>query len=565
MGVDVNLNAYPGTPDYVMVRGLATDLKVIAATDRVKTSLTSTDAFARLVNTLVPTGDQQITADCNDAGSGEVGYLAARCATGSIDCYLGVLDTSVANEVQIIRVTTDVFTTIASVDRGLSGGQHSVRLKATGTNPVNLELQVDATAMLTFADSAADRKQTGRPGPGGFATTGDAWVDNVSVDDLLVGGIRRRAAFSTLAPRVRLFQPVLQVRRPGVAGSALNTYVLAADAGSYVLSGNSAQLLAARFLNATAGVYTLTGAAAKTLAGRAIQAAPGSYALTGRAAQLLASRVLSANPGSYVLTGVAAKTLAGRLLGAVAGNYTLSGVAARLLAGRLLTGSPGVYVLNGAAAQLIYTPLGPAQYVLNADPGSYALVGKSILATANRLLVAAAGIYALSGAAADLSKATPSVPRVPEIGGGGAAPSRRKRLSVQQQAESERQREQRQWSDTPVVLGSPEQPRALIAPATPAPIPAGISLPPAKYVPFTPPPEWVKRPLVGAPAGDAPAPPSPTPAPDLDAWQELQGRAQLAAHMRQRFREEEAARVWAAQEQEDIEALLTAVAVLDIL
>ncbi len=58
-------------------------------------------------------------------------------------------------------------------------------------------------------------------------------------------------------------------------------YTLAADAGSYALTGSAAGLRATRLIAADAGVYSLTGSAAGLRAARRIAADPGSYVLTG--------------------------------------------------------------------------------------------------------------------------------------------------------------------------------------------------------------------------------------------------------------------------------------------
>jgi hypothetical protein len=60
--------------------------------------------------------------------------------------------------------------------------------------------------------------------------------------------------------------------------------------------------------------------------GATLAAEAGSYVITGVAANLLASRNLPAPAGSYSLTGVAADLLVSRLLGAEAGGYALTGV-----------------------------------------------------------------------------------------------------------------------------------------------------------------------------------------------------------------------------------------------
>lgn len=194
VGANVNLNAYPGTPDYSMAQGAGADIIVVASTDRAETQPNSADVMARMLRAAVPTGDQQITGDVQDAGSSDIAYLGLRVAAATADFYAAYVDASQANEVRIDRWTTGSAVTIASADRGIASGPltHSIRAKATGTATVNLEVQADATAIVTFADSAADRKQVGRPGLGGFSIVGNIWVDNVSVDDLLAGGAPSR-------------------------------------------------------------------------------------------------------------------------------------------------------------------------------------------------------------------------------------------------------------------------------------------------------------------------------------------------------------------------------------
>ena len=187
VSVDTNIDAYPsGSPDYAYVTGSGTNFTVNAANDRNQIVLTNTDIIARIIDGAVPTGDQQITCDVhNSTGADDTAALAARCASGSVDCYVAYPSAQAPNpHLNFYRVTTGGFTQIAGQDRTF-GADASVRFKAVGTNPVDLEGQVDATAVVTFSDSAADRKQSGTPGLHGFATAANvAWHDNVSVDDL---------------------------------------------------------------------------------------------------------------------------------------------------------------------------------------------------------------------------------------------------------------------------------------------------------------------------------------------------------------------------------------------
>lgn len=215
VGADVNINAYPGTPDYSMAQGAAADIKVIASTDRATTQPNSVDAMARIINVLAPTGDQEITGDVNDAGSSDGGSLGLRVAAATADFYTAYVDGSQANEVRIDRWGAGAAVTIASADRGLAAsGTHSIRARAKDTATVNLEVQVDGTAILTFADSAADRKQSGRPGVGGFSVVGSAWVDNISVDDLVVGVAPRLVPIHMRGPFSRPKFPKPRWRAP---------------------------------------------------------------------------------------------------------------------------------------------------------------------------------------------------------------------------------------------------------------------------------------------------------------------------------------------------------------
>ena len=78
---------------------------------------------------------------------------------------------------------------ITGASQGIGAGTHTMRLKATGTNPVALELQIDGLTTITFNDSDTNRKQTGTSGVGGYSFTGSTvWVGDITVDNLVTGG-----------------------------------------------------------------------------------------------------------------------------------------------------------------------------------------------------------------------------------------------------------------------------------------------------------------------------------------------------------------------------------------
>jgi hypothetical protein len=142
-------------------------------------------------------------------------------------------------------------------------------------------------------------------------------------------------------------------------------YTLAADSGSYSLTGQAAALRATRELDGAAGSYTLTGQDATltyTPAGGGgaftLTADPGSYALTGVAAGLKTGRKVAGAAGSYGLSGQAASLRRSRNLVAAAGSYTLTGVAATFRQTYALDADAGAYVITGMNASLEYSNQG---------------------------------------------------------------------------------------------------------------------------------------------------------------------------------------------------------------
>jgi hypothetical protein len=172
----------------------------------------------------------------------------------------------------------------------------------------------------------------------------------------------------------------LHIGGPFIAEDIGGSYSLAADTGSYSLSGQAAALSASR----------------------TITAAQGSYALTGQDANLLRGFPLAAVQGSYLLTGQAATLGLGRAISAAQGAYTLTGQPAALGAARQLTAGQGSYALAGQDASLVYTQAGA--YTLTASHGTYALTGQAAGLLATRRAVADQGTYSIAGQAAALSR-----------------------------------------------------------------------------------------------------------------------------------------------------------------
>lgn len=200
--------------------------------------------------------------------------------------------------------------------------------------------------------------------------------------------------------------------------AATVAYEIAADGGTYAITGAAATFDVTRTIAADGGTYSITGAAAGLTVGREVSAGSGSYAITGAAAGLTATRVITADGGAYSITGASvtfdvARTIAAgsgvyTITGADAtlthgtdvdkeivadgGTYTITGAAAGLLAGRVLEAGSGTYSITGAAAGLL------AGRAIQADGGTYAITGADAGLFTTRTLSANGGTYVITGA-----------------------------------------------------------------------------------------------------------------------------------------------------------------------
>ena len=181
--------------------------------------------------------------------------------------------------------------------------------------------------------------------------------------------------------------------------AAPQVFDLDAQPGSYAVTGAVAGLVANFVLAAEVAAYALTGAVATF--GVEQNNAPGSYSVSGAAGGFVASYVENAVPGSYALTGQAA-TFALEFP-ATAGVYSQTGVVADLEYTPLgpaefpLDAQPGAYSLTGAPAGLV------AAYLFPADPGSYSVTGVTAGLVAGYVVEAVPGVYLLTGTAAEFA------------------------------------------------------------------------------------------------------------------------------------------------------------------
>ena len=173
--------------------------------------------------------------------------------------------------------------------------------------------------------------------------------------------------------------------------------VVVADAGTVAITGTDATLARGYVLVADAGTVAITGVSADLLTGRVVGADAGAVAITGTDATLARGLLLVADAGSYAITGTAADLQRGYGLVAESGSVTITGVAATFLRDRIIVGGTGlVEVLGGGGAGLLYGR------VVAADAGAVAITGTAADLLRGYSVAADAGSYSVTGVAADL-------------------------------------------------------------------------------------------------------------------------------------------------------------------
>jgi hypothetical protein len=132
-------------------------------------------------------------------------------------------------------------------------------------------------------------------------------------------------------------------------------YKVIASPGSFALTGVSSSLLMNRLLAAQAGSFALTGQAVNWVRGFGLTVAPGSYSTTGAANDFLRTYRMPSNAGSYVRTGVAAALSKGIRLLTDTGSYSVSGVSNSFNRTYILHSGVGMYEVELHPFDLIYS------------------------------------------------------------------------------------------------------------------------------------------------------------------------------------------------------------------
>lgn len=132
-----------------------------------------------------------------------------------------------------------------------------------------------------------------------------------------------------LTPPIVAGGAVANVARSYVFG--VTNYTLAADAGSYALTGAAATLKRGLRLDAGAGSFAVTGQAASLKLGLRLDAGTGAFGLTGASVGFNAQRYMAAGSGAFALSGQQITFRATRKLEADAGAFSITGDAATLV------------------------------------------------------------------------------------------------------------------------------------------------------------------------------------------------------------------------------------------
>ncbi|ESY49028.1 MULTISPECIES: LamG domain-containing protein [unclassified Mesorhizobium] len=191
--------------------------------------------------------------------------------------------------------------------------------------------------------------------------------------DLKLGSTTPTALYLGADPVLKLYLGAVEIWAAG--GGALT---LAADAGSYSLTGTAATLRRALKTAAAAGSFTLTGSSATLRRALLVAGTSGSYTLTGSSASLVpssAAKVLASDAGSFALSGTAATLKRGLKLAAGLGSYAHTGTAASLAYGRKVAAAAGSFALTGTTGGLL------RGYKVTAAAGSYAMTGTAATLT----------------------------------------------------------------------------------------------------------------------------------------------------------------------------------------
>jgi hypothetical protein len=147
--------------------------------------------MVRIKAAAVPTnGVGAVNMSASSSGANDtVANPACRLKTdNTANCYVAYINRLDGN-VRLYRVDDGSFVALTTPVRAVAAS-HTLNFSAiTNGSQVDLTLTISGLADVTYSDTNANRKLDGTPGFHMFATTANvAWIDDLSVDDQLVGG-----------------------------------------------------------------------------------------------------------------------------------------------------------------------------------------------------------------------------------------------------------------------------------------------------------------------------------------------------------------------------------------
>lgn len=207
------------------------------------------------------------------------------------------------------------------------------------------------------------------------------------------GNGRNWTANGTLA--VEHGAPVSWGARPIIVpfASAGGSATLAADGGSFTLTGADVTLRRSNTIAADGGTFSLTGADISLEYGRAISAEAGSFTLTG--ADFAVDLSMAADGGSFALNGSdVTLTYSGgsRTLTVEGGSFAWTGADIALEYNRLIAADSGTFAVNGSDVTLT------RNVPMTAGEGAFSVAGADVGFGRTYVLNAENGIFTLGGA-----------------------------------------------------------------------------------------------------------------------------------------------------------------------
>ncbi len=297
-----------------------------------------------------------------------------------------------ANELNTSLESRFLSTTLSGSYTTVSGDRLVVEISVEGTPSASGGTQGHNSSIRfgengAGGDLAENNTQTG--------TTLNPWIEITSTSPSIAADAGSYSVTGTAATLKRALVIAATTTAFAVTGTAATlkqTYLFSADPGAYTIT-DPVDTRLKRTVPGDHGVYTVTGTAASLLRASRLDAAAGAYSVTGTDVTLTQGFPIVADPGSYAVTGTDATLRRDAVMPASSGSYAVSGTDAALVRGLAVLASPGSYAWTGTDATLTATG---GSTTLTADPGAYSIAGTAASLLQASIITAAAGAYTIT-------------------------------------------------------------------------------------------------------------------------------------------------------------------------